>query len=43
MNQRATAEALTRHPRTKDGVLSVTGPHGNRLVTAFTADPERQG
>jgi hypothetical protein len=42
MNQRARAEALTRHPSAKGGVLSVTGPHGNRLVTAFTANPERQ-
>ncbi len=43
MNERAIAEALTRHPGAKGGVFSVTGPDGNRLVIAFTADPERQG
>ncbi len=42
MNARAIAELLTRHPGTQGGVLSVTGPHGNRLVIAFTANPERQ-
>ena len=43
MNERAIAEALTRQPGTKGTVLSVTGPHGNRPVAAFTANPERQG
>ncbi len=42
MNERAIAGLLTRQPGTQGAVLSVTGPHGNRPVTAFTATPERQ-